>query len=93
VRADYESRLRLMQEMGLTPEGASREHPRNPGMHRTRTLDYAVILSGEIDLLVDDAEVHLKAGDVVIQQGTNHAWVNRGAEPCKIAVVLIDGKD
>jgi mannose-6-phosphate isomerase-like protein (cupin superfamily) len=93
VRANYESRLRLMQEMGLAPEGPSREHPRNPGMHRTRTLDYAVILSGEIDLLVDDAEVHLQAGDVVIQQGTNHAWVNRGAEPCKIAVVLIDGKD
>jgi mannose-6-phosphate isomerase-like protein (cupin superfamily) len=93
VRGDYESRLCLMREMGLAPEGPCREHPRDPGMHRTLTLDYAVIMSGEIDMLLDDAEVHLKAGDVVIQQGTNHAWVNRGGEPCQIAFVLIDGKD
>ena len=93
VRADYKSRLRLMQEMGLAPEGPSREHPRDPGMHRTRTLDYAVIMSGEIDMVLDDSEVHLKAGDVVIQQGTNHAWVNRGGEPCQVAFILIDGKD
>jgi mannose-6-phosphate isomerase-like protein (cupin superfamily) len=93
VRADYESRLRLMQEMGLAPEGPSREHPRDPGMHRTRTIDYAVIVSGEIDMLLDDSEVHLTAGDVVIQQGTNHAWVNRGDAPCRVAFILIDGKD
>jgi len=93
VRADYESRLRLMQEMGLGPEGPSREHPRDPGMHRTRTVDYAVVVSGEIDMLLDDSEVHLKAGDAVIQQGTNHAWVNRGVEPCRVAFILIDGKD
>jgi mannose-6-phosphate isomerase-like protein (cupin superfamily) len=93
VRTDYESRLRLMREMGLTPEGPAREHPRDAGMHRTRTVDYAVILSGEIDMLLDDSEVHLKAGDVVIQQGTNHAWVNRGDQPCRIAFVLVDGQD
>jgi uncharacterized cupin superfamily protein len=50
-------------------------------------------LSGEIDMLLDDSEVHVKAGDVVIQRGTNHAWVNRGDAPCRIAFVLIDGKD
>jgi len=93
VAADYESRLRIMQGMGLTPEGSTREHPRDPAMHRTRSLDYAVIISGEIDMLLDDSEVHLTAGDVVVQQGTNHAWVNRGAEPCKIAFILIDGHD
>jgi hypothetical protein len=64
--------------------------PRHPAMHRTRTIDYAIVISGEIDMLLDDSEIHLKAGDVLIQQGTNHAWVNRGTEPCRIAFVLID---
>src|ERR1700722_3272189 len=67
--------------------------PRHPLMHRTRTLDYAVVMEGEIDMLLDDSEIHLKAGDVLIQQGTNHAWVNRGTEPCRIAFVLIDAKE
>jgi len=64
--------------------------PRHPLMHRTCTVDYAIIMQGEIDMLLDDSEIHLKAGDVLIQQGTNHAWVNRGTEPCRIAFVLID---
>ena len=67
--------------------------PRHPLMHRTRTIDYAIIMQGEIDMLLDDSEVHLKAGDVLIQQGTNHAWVNRGTEPCRIAFILIDSKE
>jgi mannose-6-phosphate isomerase-like protein (cupin superfamily) len=67
--------------------------PRHPMMHRTRTLDYAVILSGEIDMLLDESEVHLKAGDVVVQQATNHAWVNRGNAPCRIAFILLDSEE
>jgi hypothetical protein len=67
--------------------------PRHPLMHRTRTIDYAIIMAGEIDMLLDDTEIHFKAGDVLIQQGTNHAWVNRGTEPCRIAFVLIDAKE
>lgn len=67
--------------------------PRHPFMHRTRSLDYAIVLSGEIDMLLDDSEVHLKAGDVIVQQGTNHAWVNRSNEICRIAFVLIDAKN
>lgn len=67
--------------------------PRHPLMHATRTIDYAIIMEGEIDMLLDDTEVHLKAGDVLIQQGTNHAWVNRGTEPCRIAFVLIDAQE
>jgi mannose-6-phosphate isomerase-like protein (cupin superfamily) len=67
--------------------------PRHPAMHRTRTVDYAVVMAGEIDMLLDDSEIHLKAGDVLVQQGTNHAWVNRGTEPCRIAFVLIDAKE
>ena len=56
-------------------------------MHRTRSLDYAIILSGEIDMMLDDGDVHLKPGDVIVQQATNHAWVNRGKEPCRIILV------
>jgi uncharacterized cupin superfamily protein len=60
-------------------------------MHRTETLDYAVVLEGEITMLLDDSEVHLKAGDVVIQRGTNHAWSNRSGKPVRMLYVLIDG--
>jgi mannose-6-phosphate isomerase-like protein (cupin superfamily) len=67
--------------------------PRHPLMHRTRSVDYAIIMQGEIDMLLDDSEIHMKAGDVLIQQGTNHAWVNRGKEPCRIAFILIDAKE
>ena len=67
--------------------------PRHPGMHKTRTIDYLVVLSGEIDMLLDDSEVHLKTGDVLVQRGTMHAWVNHGTEVCRIAVVNIDGKE
>ena len=63
--------------------------PRN---HRTDSIDYAVIVSGEIDMELDDLVVHLKAGDVLVQRGTIHNWVNRGTQPCVIAFVLIDAK-
>jgi len=62
-----------------------------PFMHRTETLDYAILLSGECDLELDDgATVHLTQGAVVVQRGTMHAWVNRGTRPCVFAFVLID---
>jgi mannose-6-phosphate isomerase-like protein (cupin superfamily) len=67
--------------------------PRHPMMHRTRSLDYAIIMSGEIDMLMDEGEVHLKAGDVIVQQATNHAWVNRGTAPCRIAFILMDSRE
>lgn len=61
-----------------------------PFVHRTQSVDYAVILSGEVHLLLDDDDLLLRPGDVVVQQATRHAWVNRGAVPCRIAFVLID---
>ena len=61
--------------------------PRN---HRTDSIDYAVVLSGEIDMELEDSVVHLNAGDVLVQRGTIHNWVNRGTTPCVIAFVLID---
>ena len=63
--------------------------PRN---HRTDSIDYLVVLSGEIDMELDDTVVHLKAGDVLVQRGTIHNWINRGPEPCVLAGVLIDAK-
>ena len=62
----------------------------NPGMHTTRTIDYQIILSGEIDLELDEGEVHLKAGDIVVQRATRHGWFNRGTEPCICAAVMIN---
>ncbi len=50
----------------------------NPGMHTTRTIDYAMVLSGEMDLKLDEGEVHLRTGDLVVQQATRHSWYNRG---------------
>ena len=60
--------------------------------HRTDSIDYIVVISGEIDMELDDSVVHLVAGDVMVQRGTIHNWVNRGTAPCVLAVVLIDAK-
>ena len=65
---------------------------RHPIMHRTETIDYAVILDGELTLVLDEEDVHLKAGDIVIQRGTSHSWRNLSNKPCRILFVLIDGK-
>jgi uncharacterized cupin superfamily protein len=60
-------------------------------MHRTETVDYAIMLEGEIYALMDEGETLLRAGDVLIQRGTNHAWANRSERTARIAFVLIDG--
>jgi Cupin domain len=65
----------------------------HPLMHRTRSVDYAVVMSGEIDMMLDGGVmVHLKPGDTIVQQATNHAWVNHGKEVCRILFVLMDSK-
>ena len=63
--------------------------PRN---HRTDSIDYAVVMSGQIDMDLDDTVVTLKQGDVLVQRGTIHNWINNGTEPCVIAFALIDAK-
>jgi mannose-6-phosphate isomerase-like protein (cupin superfamily) len=65
----------------------------HPMMHRTRSVDYAVVLSGEIDMILDDSSVHLKPGDVIVQQATNHGWINHGKEPCRMLFVLMDAEE
>lgn len=69
----------------------AKDTQRHASFHRTRSIDYGIVLSGEITLLVDEGEVTVKAGDIVVQRGTNHGWVNRTDRPCRIAFVLIDG--
>ena len=65
--------------------------PGNSGrMHRTETIDYVIVIAGEIDMDMDDSTVHLRAGDVMVQRGTNHAWINRGTERARVAFVLVD---
>lgn len=69
--------------------GASSRHA---FMHRTQTIDYGIMLEGELTLIMDIGETTVRAGDIVIQRGTNHGWANRSGRPCRIAFILIDGK-
>jgi len=65
---------------------------RHPGMHETKTVDYAIVLEGEVWSVLDNGEALLRAGDILIQRGTNHCWANRSPNVARIAFVLIDGK-
>lgn len=65
---------------------------RHPSMHKTETLDYIILLKGEVTLLMDDGETDLKPGDVVVQRGTNHGWVCKGSEPALLCAILIDAE-
>ena len=85
AHADGTTAFAAMGAAGTVVAGA-----RHPYMHRTDTVDYAMVLQGSITMLLDDEDVELGAGDVVIQNGTNHAWANPGDAPCLMAFVLID---
>ena len=63
-----------------------------PAMHRTETVDYVIVISGEIDMDMDDSTVTLRGGDVMVQRGTNHSWVNRSNAPARVAFVLVDAE-
>jgi hypothetical protein len=67
-------------------------HVRHPGMHITDTIDYAILLQGELWAILEEGETLMHAGDILIQRGTNHAWANRSQAIARIAFVLIDGK-
>jgi mannose-6-phosphate isomerase-like protein (cupin superfamily) len=81
----YASHFQVMEASHCRPDTS-----RHPGMHRTVTLDYIMVLSGRVTLLLDDDEIDLEPFDVVVQRGTNHAWVNRGNVPALLMAVLID---
>ena len=65
---------------------------RHAFMHRTETIDYGIVLEGEVTLIMDEGETVVRAGDIVIQRGTNHGWANRSGGHCRIAFILIDGR-
>ena len=77
--------------IGATGASTHDENSRHPFMHRTETIDYGIVLEGEIVLIVDEKETLVCTGDVVIQRGTNHGWANRSGDNCRVAFILIDG--
>jgi mannose-6-phosphate isomerase-like protein (cupin superfamily) len=80
--------LRIVDfQPGFCKKGSHTQSP----MHRTETIDYGIVLEGEMFLVLDDSEVHLKPGDIVIQRGTDHAWDNRSDKPARMVFVLVDG--
>jgi mannose-6-phosphate isomerase-like protein (cupin superfamily) len=78
-------------EVGDAAASTVRAHSPHPLMHRTESVDYGIVIEGELTLVLDDSEVQLRPGSVVIQRGTNHAWANRSQRPCRILFMLIDG--
>jgi len=86
--ADFDS---VFENIGGKDAHVGEASKRHASFHRTESIDYGIVLSGEITLLVDDGEVVVREGDIVVQRGTNHGWVNRSDKPCRIAFVLIDG--
>jgi uncharacterized cupin superfamily protein len=65
----------------------------HPMMHKTKSVDYAIVLSGEIVAIMEDGETTMRAGDVLVQRATSHSWANRSDVPCMIAFVLVDARD
>lgn len=89
-RSDLESLDEVFDNIGAAEHQAA--SGRHPSFHRTETIDYGIVLHGEVTLLLDDGETTVGPGDVVIQRGTNHGWANRSSETCRIAFVLVDGQ-
>ncbi len=83
---------KLFELMGLHPVTDPKLYERHQFMHRTQSVDYGIVLEGSVTLLLDDTEVDLKAGDVVVQNGTIHAWKNTSGANCRMAFILVDGE-
>ena len=79
------------QQIGDKGASTVQANSPHPLMHRTESVDYGIVIEGEVTLVLDDSEVALKPGSVVIQRGTNHAWANRSGKPCRMLFVLVDG--
>jgi len=79
-------------QIGDAAASTVQAHSPHPLMHRTESVDYGVVIAGELTLVLDDSEVQLKPGSVVVQRGTNHAWANRSGQVCRMLFVLVDGR-
>lgn len=82
----------VFAEIGESHAGTGQRDSRHKLMHRTETLDYGIVTEGEVWLVLDQEEVHLKRGDVVVQRGTNHAWSNRTEAMARMVFILLDGR-
>jgi mannose-6-phosphate isomerase-like protein (cupin superfamily) len=80
------------EHLGSHNKPSAEDSAKHPSMHKTKSIDYLVVISGEMWMVMEDGEVLLKPGDCVVQRGTNHAWVNKGDRPCLLAAILIDAK-
>jgi mannose-6-phosphate isomerase-like protein (cupin superfamily) len=78
-------------QVGDVSASTVKAHSPHPLMHRTESIDYGIVIEGEMTLVLDDSDVLLKPGSVVVQRGTNHAWANRSGKPCRMLFILIDG--
>lgn len=87
-----EARAHFAQIGAAAASSHTGKEARHPFMHRTETIDYGIVLEGEITLVLDEGETVVHAGDIVVQRGTNHGWANRSGRNCRIAFILIDGK-
>jgi mannose-6-phosphate isomerase-like protein (cupin superfamily) len=76
--------------LGSTKVPTAEDSAKHPSMHATDSVDYLVVISGEMHMLMEDGEVLLKAGDCIVQRGTKHAWINRSDAPCVMAAILVD---
>jgi hypothetical protein len=93
TRAELEQQFASMtNEVFPDRDKVHADKSRHPGMHITDTVDYAIILSGEMYAVLEETETLMKAGDVLVQRGTNHAWSNRSDEVCRVAFILVDGR-
>lgn len=87
-----ENAAAVFAEIGESDAGTGQANARHKLMHRTETLDYGIVTEGEVWLVLDEEEVHLKRGDVVVQRGTNHAWSNRTETMARMVFILLDGR-
>ena len=78
------------RQLGSGNKPTAEDSAKHPTMHKTNSIDYLVVISGEMWMVMEEGEVLLKAGDCIVQRGTNHAWKNKGDKPCLLAAVLID---
>jgi mannose-6-phosphate isomerase-like protein (cupin superfamily) len=80
------------EALGSANKPTAKDSSKHPSMHKTNSVDYLVVMSGEMWMVMEEGEVLLRAGDCIIQRGTNHAWINKSRRPCLLAAVLIDAK-
>ncbi len=82
--------LGIFSELGSVNKPTSQDSALHPTMHKTNSIDYLVVISGEVIMGMEEGEITVRQGDCIVQRGTNHAWINKTDKPCLIAVILID---